>query len=166
MRARVISRASLTFLVVAAWSTTVAASSSFPPVVDQHLMLTGSATIEKAAAPPDGCLLCHMSEAGGFGTNNAFGSLLREHGAVGTEPSTVGPALDAVEAIDPHAIDDIVMGINPNDDHSMPTVALPQPSYGCAAAPGPVTRDGASTLVLFASFALFAGVRRRRARTS
>jgi hypothetical protein len=164
MRARVISRASLTCLVVAAWSTTVAASATFPPVVDQHLMLTGSATIEKAAAPPDGCLLCHMSEAGGYGTNNAFGSLLREHGAVGMEPSTVGPALDAVEAIDPHAIDDIVMGINPNDDHTTPTVALPQPSYGCAAAPGPVTHGGASSLLLFASFALFAGrVRGRRA---
>ena len=65
-------------------------------------------------------------------TNNAFGAELRQQGAIGTRPSTVGPALDAVEMTDPHAIDDIRMGINPNDDHSSPTTALPQPSFGCS----------------------------------
>jgi hypothetical protein len=155
------------FLAVTAWSGPALASATFPAVVDQHLKLTGSATIEHAVAPPDGCLLCHMTESGGFGTNNAFGSALRQHGAVGAEPSTVGPALDALEAVDPHAIDDIQMGINPNNDHSDPTESLPTPDYGCSVASA--RRSGADewafAFLSFASVAwLVRGGRRRATR--
>ncbi len=153
MRGSIHSKASLAFLVVTAWSTYAAASMTFPPIVDQHLKLTGAQTIEHAVAPPDGCLLCHTTEKGGPGTNNSFGALLRQHGAVGGVPSTVAPALDAVEADDPHVIDDIVMGKNPNDDKSVPTEALPQPSYGCSTASGPAHTGGAPDLISLASMA-------------
>jgi hypothetical protein len=168
MRASIHSKASLAFLVATAWSTSAAASRTFPPVVDQHLKLTGAATIEHAVAPPDGCLLCHTTELGGTGSNNAFGALLRQYGAVGGNPATVGPALDAVEMVDPHAIDDVIMGINPNDDHMTPTESLPQPSYGCSVASESVPGQGVTGVFMavasFASLALFAGRTRRAAR--
>src|SRR5580658_7609165 len=88
----------------------------FPPVVDTDLDLSGSSTIEKAVAPPDGCLLCHLTEQGGLGTNNRFGLEMKHNGAVAEETATLGPALAAIEASDPLAISDIKMGINPNDD--------------------------------------------------
>jgi hypothetical protein len=164
MRLESTMKCAVAFLLVSAWSAHAAASTSFPSAVDQHLKLTGSATIEHAVAPPDGCLLCHKTESGGFGTNNAFGAELRQHGVVGAEPSTVGPALDALEAADPHAIDDIVMGLNPNDDHSTPTAALPQPEYGCAVAPEPrATREG-SAASLSMCVALLLARRARRSR--
>jgi len=152
-------RRSLALLCLTAltgWSLGAAGSSTFPAEVDQHLKLSGSATIENAVAPPHGCLLCHTTEQGGFMTNNAFGAELRQQGAIGTRPSTVGPALDAVEMIDPRAIDDIRMGINPNDDHSNPTTALPQPSFGCSlsADRGGERRGGLGWLGILGSVAL------------
>jgi hypothetical protein len=167
MRGSIHSKASIAFLVVTAWSTHAAASMTFPPIVDQHLKLTGAQTIERAVAPPDGCLLCHTTEKGGPGTNNAFGALLRQHGAVGGVPSTVAPALDAVEMDDPHAIDDIIMGINPNNDKATPTESLPQPSYGCSTASRPVGDEGAGDLLSCATLVWLAliGVRVHRATT-
>lgn len=153
---------SLALLVAMAWTSQAAASTSFPQQVDDHLKLTGAATIERAVAPPDGCLLCHQTELGGFGTNNAFGTKLRQNGAVGAEPGTVGPALDAVEKIDPRAIDDIVMGINPNDDPDDDVPPLPQPSYGCAMNGGAAAGDEAWAASLLAIAALATSRRRRR----
>jgi MYXO-CTERM domain-containing protein len=56
---------------------------------------------------------------------------MKENGAVGAEPATVGPALDKLAQTDPRAIMDLVDGINPNDD---PTALSndPVPEYGCA----------------------------------
>src|SRR5277367_1537529 len=107
---------SIAFLVVMGWSAPASASSDFPAAVDKHLMLTGMDTVENRVAPPDGCLLCHITESGGLGTNNAFGAALKRAGAVGTEPNTVGPALDALMEQAPRAIADIGMGVNPNED--------------------------------------------------
>jgi uncharacterized protein (TIGR03382 family) len=146
------------------WESVAAASTSFPAAVDQHLNLTGGNTIEAKVAPPDGCLLCHMTESGGFDTNNAFGSELREHGAVGTETGTVGPALDAVEADDPHAIDDIRMGINPNNDTSTPIQALPQPGYGCSTGSSNPRDVDATAALAAAALAAILVVNRRRPR--
>jgi|HubBroStandDraft_4_1064222.scaffolds.fasta_scaffold19680_3 hypothetical protein len=122
----------LPFLMVVAWAYPAAASPTFPPVVDQDLDLTGAMTIEKAAAPPDGCLLCHLTEQGGLGTNNQFGTMMLQNGTAPDEPATLGPALDAVKMIDPRAIQDIIDGINPNDDPAALQSALPVPEYGCA----------------------------------
>jgi hypothetical protein len=119
-------------VVVVAWSTNAFASDTFPQAVDQHLMLSGASTVEAKIAPPDGCLLCHVSESGGDGTNNAFGAAMKRAGAVGTEPNTVGPALEGLKTEEPRAVDDITMGINPNDDPLALQGAPPQPEYGCS----------------------------------
>jgi hypothetical protein len=147
---------SIAFLVVMAWSGHAAASSTFPAAVDQHLKLTGPDTVEARVAPKDGCLLCHVTESGGFGTNNTFGLALKRAGAVGTEPNTVGPALDMLESQVPRAIDDIEMGINPNNDPESLQGTLPQPEYGCSVG-APATRGEeawCSALVAFALLAL------------
>jgi hypothetical protein len=122
----------LPFLMALAWTRPAAASPTFPAVVDTDLDLTGAMTIERAAAPPDGCLLCHLTEQGGLGTNNAFGSMMLQNGTAPDETATVGPALDAIKTADPRAIQDIVDGINPNDDPMALQSALPVPEYGCA----------------------------------
>jgi MYXO-CTERM domain-containing protein len=156
---------SLALLVAMAWTSQAAASTSFPQQVDDHLKLTGAATIERAVAPPDGCLLCHQTELGGFGTNNAFGARLRQNGAVGAEPSTVGAALDALDRMDPRAIDDIMTGINPNDDPEDDVPPLPQPSYGCTMSGGAAAGDEAWAAALLA-IAVLATSRRRPHRSA
>ena len=154
---------SIAFLIVMAWSRYAAASSSFPAAVDQHLMLTGTATVQVKVAPPDGCLLCHVTESGGFGTNNAFGASLKRDGAVGTEPNTVGPALDMIKMQQPRAVDDILMGINPIDDPESLQGALPQPEYGCSVG-APATRHEEAWCAILVALALFARSGRRGGR--
>jgi MYXO-CTERM domain-containing protein len=157
-------KSGLAFLLVTAWTVGAAASTSFPSAVDEHLKLTGALTVENAYPPTGmGCLLCHVTPVGGFGTNNTFGTKLREKGAVGAVPSTVGPALDALAQVDPRAIDDLMMGINPNDDPEDPVHPLPQPEYGCAMNGAPSTNDAPWALALLA-LAAVAGSRRRTPR--
>jgi hypothetical protein len=123
----------LAFLVVAAWSGLAEASTTFPAAVDQALMLSGADTVENKFQPPNmGCLLCHVTPAGGDGTNNTFGSALKRAGAVGGNPNTVGPALSQLESQTPRAIDDIEMGVNPNDDPESLQGLPPQPLHGCS----------------------------------
>jgi MYXO-CTERM domain-containing protein len=155
-------RVAFAFLFVTAWSAPAVASTSFPAVVDQHLKLTGATTVENAYPPAGmGCLLCHMTPSGGIGTNNTFGAKLREKGAVGAEPSTVGPALDALEQVDPRAIDDLVMGINPNDDSEDPVRPLPQPEYGCAMTTGANALNDEAWAVALLAIAAAVGLRRK-----
>jgi hypothetical protein len=154
---------SIAFLIVMAWSGHAAASSSFPAAVDEHLKLTGADTVEARVAPKDGCLLCHVTESGGFGTNNAFGLALKRAGAVGTEPNTVGPALDVLQMQLPKAIDDILMGINPNDDPQSLEGTLPQPEYGCSLA-APATRHEEAWSASLLALALLAWGARGRVR--
>jgi hypothetical protein len=139
----------------------------FPPVVDTDLHLSGSATIEKAVAPPDGCLLCHLTEQGGLGTNNRFGLEMLHSGAVAEETATIAPALDAIQASDPLAISDIKMGINPNDDPkwlSGSTSTDPVPTYGCGSvSPAPPNGFGSGVALASIVAALIArGTFRRR----
>jgi hypothetical protein len=154
----------LPLLIVAAWSSPAVASPSFPATVDQDLMLTGSMTIEKAAAPPDGCLLCHTTEAGGLGTNNQFGTLMLQDGTTAEEPATVGPALNDIAANEPRAIHDIVMGINPNDDPTALQGALPVPSYGCAVGRAHELRRASTWAPLWAFGLAWIGLAARRRR--
>ena len=151
-------------LIVAAWSTPAVASPSFPATVDQDLMLTGSKTIEMGAAPPDGCLLCHTTEAGGLGTNNQFGTLMLQDGATAEEPATVGPALNEISTHEPRAITDIIMGINPNDDPTALEGALPIPSYGCAVGPAHERRRASGWAPLAALGLAWTGLAARRRR--
>ncbi len=157
-----VSGAALAVLVAALWAASADASTSFPSQVDSHLKLTGAKQIEQTMPPPGlGCLLCHTTEVGGLGTNNWFGGLMKQHGAVGAQPETVGPALDAVALAAPQAIQDIQAGINPNDDPAAiaSATSLPQPEYGCTTARSSAS-DG--SWVPFAAIASLALARRRR----
>jgi hypothetical protein len=137
---------SIAFLIVMAWSGHAAASSSFPAAVDQHLMLMGMDTVKNKVAPPDGCLLCHVTENGGNGTNNAFGVALKRAGAVGTEANTVGPALDVLVGQAPRAVE------------SLP----PQPEHGCSVGAATTNHEEA-WCASFVALALLASRAGRRA---
>jgi hypothetical protein len=143
-------------LVVAVWSGPAAASTSFPAAVDQTLMLSAADTVESKFQPTGmGCLLCHMTPAGGNGTNNTFGSALKRAGAVGGNPNTVGPALDQLESQTPRAIDDIRMGIDPNDDPESLQGLPPQPLHGCSVG-APAVRHEEAWCASFVALALLA----------
>jgi hypothetical protein len=138
-----------------------AASSTFPAAVDQALGLTASQRIEVTIDPPLGCRLCHENDSGGNGTNNAFGLDMLMSGAIGTAPSTVGPALAAIQRQNPRAVSDIVMGVNPNDD----PLALsddPVPMYGCGSVAASGTSFGDLMAAVGASLVIVAGRARRR----
>ncbi len=134
--------ASAAALLALAWSFPSRASTTFPAAVDSHLGL--KKTVEQID-PPQGCLLCHNNPNGGLGTNNAFGTLMKENGAVAAEDGKIGPALDALAQTDPRAIMDLVSGIDPNADPAALS-GDPVPHYGCgsiAAAPARGSQVGA-----------------------
>jgi hypothetical protein len=169
-RASAWTTAALLALLVSAmaWSSTVAASTSFPSTVDTDLNLPAG-WVEKSVAPPDGCLLCHLVESGGFGTNNAFGLEMKRNGAIGGEPQTVAGALTTVGMSDPLAISDIKMGSNPNDDPKWlngSTSTDPSPTYGCGSVSPVAPEKHGSVAVLFFLVAAIVGrgaaARRRR----
>lgn len=160
--------AAATWLLSIAWPLGAAGSATFPAQVDQTLSLTK--TVEQIVPSPsgnssgNGCLLCHTTEAGGFNTNNAFGTMMKNSGAQGGYPRTVGPAILNLEQADPRAIADLVNGINPNNDPAALS-SDPVPQYGCSASargPGEWPESGEfMAIVSFISLAL-----RRRARKS
>jgi hypothetical protein len=144
------------------------ASASFPATVDTDLKLPAG-WVEKSVAPPDGCLLCHQTEMGGYLTNNAFGLEMKRNGAMGTDPGSVAGALSALEVSDPLGISDIRMGTNPNDDPKWlngSTSTDPSPTYGCGSvSPGaPGSRGSAAVFVgvMAAMVGRGAAARRRR----
>jgi hypothetical protein len=156
----------LPFVAATLWGGSVFASTSFPAQVDQHLGLQDPKKVEDVdgqGPDGDGCLLCHTTLAGGLGTNNQFGQLLLRNGAVADEPGTIGPALDAIKMSDPTAIDDIEMGINPNDDPQAFVGQPPQPSYGCdVAGSTPGREESLAAVSLCGAFAFAASRRRQR----
>jgi MYXO-CTERM domain-containing protein len=149
----------------AAWSSTTAASPSFPQQVDMDLSLPAM-WVETMVAPKDGCLLCHLSEAGGLMTNNAFGLELKQNGAMAENVASLQGALLAVAASDPLAISDIKAGTNPNDDPKWLTRSTstdPQPSYGCGSvSPGAPGNRGSAAILASVLAALVARGRRRK----
>lgn len=143
------------------WSGPAAASPSFPAAVDQALMLTGDAAYEKRVDPPNGCLLCHVVESGGNGTNNAFGHELLSAGVMPESTTSVPAALAVLGETHPRAIDDIRKGVNPNDDPAaLGNAHVPQ--YGCGSIAG-VSNARASGFASVAALALLATARRRTA---
>jgi hypothetical protein len=143
------------------WSAPAFASPSFPAAVDQALGLTGDAIVEKHIDPPMGCLLCHVVESGGAGTNNAFGHEMLNAGAMQDVTATIAPALATIGESNPRAIDDIRSGTNPNDD---PTAAgdTPLPQYGCGSIAG--APNGAASGLAWGAPLVLAAARRRRGR--
>ncbi len=158
----------LVLVVAAMWAPRASASATFPAQVDTDLNLPAN-WVEHMVARPDGCLMCHQIEMGGFGTTNGFGAEMKRNGAVGTAPRTLAAALQAIEASDPLAIDDIKMGLNPNHDPkwlSGSTTADPVPTYGCGSVSrGRPNRVGVVALLgsLLALFVARTASRRRRA---
>jgi hypothetical protein len=152
-----------------ALSSTAIASPSFPQHVDTDLTLPAM-WVEKTVARPDGCLLCHLSEMGGFMTNNAFGLELKQNGAMAGNVASLQGALLAVAASDPLAISDIKAGTNPNNDPKWldrSTSTDPQPTYGCGSigsiSPGaPGNRDGVAVFACVLAALVARGRRRVR----
>jgi hypothetical protein len=139
------------------------ASSTFPAQVDATLseLAMMNVSIESGAAPPDGCLLCHKSESGGLGTNNAFGDMMKAAGAVAATPGTVKPALLKLAQSNPRAIMDVAEGTNPNNDPSALS-SDPVPEYGCGSIAGATYRGNSTPALVFGVSLLGVCLLRRR----
>ena len=92
------------------------ATPTFPGDVADHLGMSCTPT----------CLLCHDNPGGGSGTaTQPFAAAMLENGLIVGTDSTVGPALDAVQAGGTdydedgdglNDVDELVVGANPNPD--------------------------------------------------
>ena len=141
----------LAVAAAAFWTASVAASPTFPATVDGQLMLTK--TVEEMF-PPQGCTLCHLTNAGGQNSFRPFGALVHQYGASMENVNSLKAALIAVEGASPQFIKDIEQGRDPNEDSSEPP--LPTPQYGCSV--GGI--DDATPALAMSAVLLF--VRRKR----
>jgi MYXO-CTERM domain-containing protein len=162
------------------------ASQSFPGAIQEHLIATGQAP----PCPPT-CTLCHQSPAGGADTvrQTGFTENLRVQSAfawnqrmrmppaqlLSGDPTTVGPAIDALEKLDCQSlpgkvcdsdgdgapdVQELREGTNPDGPGALGEC----PQYGCGASVAPVAArpyevQGAW---LIAALGALAFVRRRR----
>ncbi|HEY2511511.1 MAG TPA: hypothetical protein VGI39_11670 [Polyangiaceae bacterium] len=101
------------------------ATPDFPSVVQQALELE-AITID----PPNGCTLCHTSDAGGTSLRT-FGSLMQQYGAQPYDEGSLKQALGELGQNEPQLIADIKAGKDPNEDSSAGSAHTPE--YGCAA---------------------------------
>ena len=133
-------------------STAALSSSNFPSAVATHL---------GGGASPPSCTVCHVSNAGGFGTVTVpFGLAMMDLGLQAGDTASLDAALDALEAA----------GTDPNDgadDSDAGGTPAPTPlfGFGCAAIDGP--GEDATPLalaVLLFSWRRWRGWRARRAR--
>jgi hypothetical protein len=109
------------------WATRAFATPEFPDAVAKDLGLS-SITVD----PPQGCMLCHPTDAGGTSLR-PFGKLLQQYGLVPYNESSLKQALLALEQNEPQLVDDIRAGRDPNED---PRAAIVHaPAYGCAVVP-------------------------------
>jgi hypothetical protein len=140
------------------WAATSSATPDFPAVVAQYLSLPSL-----AIDPPQGCKLCHPTDAGGTSLS-PFGTLVLQDGAVPYDESSLRNALAQIELDDPQLIDDIKAGRDPNSDPNAGNVHAPQ--YGCGLAqkaePTPWVIAAAVALALGASARRRAGLRHRQ----
>jgi hypothetical protein len=135
------------------WTSSARATPDFPGVVVKALALPGI-TID----PPQGCTLCHPTDAGGSSLQ-PFGQLLQQYGAQPYDESSLEEALSEVELNEPQLVSDIKNGRDPNDDAGAANLHSPQ--YGCALAGG-VTQRSHPAMTTFAAIALLGWTRRRR----
>ena len=130
------------------------ATPDFPAVVVKTLDLPGI-TID----PPQGCELCHATDAGGTSLR-PFGTILLQYGTQPYQENTLEAALGQVAQNEPQLLADIKAGKDPNDDSS--STVMPTPEYGCATAPARSAPEG--WLPVFGALVALA-VRRWRVRT-
>jgi MYXO-CTERM domain-containing protein len=136
-----------------AWTSSARATPDFPALVVKELGLPGI-TID----PPQGCTLCHPTDAGGTSLQ-PFGQLLQQYGAQPYDESSLEQALAEVEQNEPQLVADIKNGRNPNDDAG--AADLHSPQYGCALG-GHASERPTPALVALAAIALAGWMRRRR----
>jgi hypothetical protein len=156
-------------------SASARATPDFPGAVAGYLMLP-SDWIASKVDPPDGCHLCHVNGSAGGEPLTDFGSLMQANGAIAYAASTTaGPALSAIESMEPQLITDLKNGTDPNVDQGAFNAnhdAVYQHGCGSIAPGSPSAAGGAVTLtvlgwVLFAHRrmrSVGAGRRLRRAR--
>jgi hypothetical protein len=161
--------------LVVASSSSAQAHPEYPPAIDAALGL--KKTVE-TLLPPNGCQLCHTDPGGGTQLNR-FGSLLVSSYGLSNDPvaphvSSLQQALMELQAGDPHAIEDLKSGINPNNDPVVFENALPTPDYGCSLTGAPVEQERfqGSAVAAAAAVAMLLGAarscsgRRRRRRST
>jgi hypothetical protein len=132
------------------------ATPDFPQVVVKDLGLSGI-TID----PPQGCTLCHPTDAGGTSLQ-PFGQLLQQYGVQPYDESSLEQALSQVEQNEPQLVADIKDGRDPNDDADAANLHSPQ--YGCALAGG-ANQGPLGPVPPWAGIVLLALARRRGSRT-
>jgi MYXO-CTERM domain-containing protein len=133
---------------------TAQATPDFPAAVAQDLALP-SITIDA----PNGCTLCHTTDAGGTALH-PFGQLLQSYGVGPYDQNSLKLALEEIALQEPQLIADIKAGKDPNGDISASSV-----QYGCSATSGPRDRASAAAFVLAAvALVLLERARRRRVR--
>jgi hypothetical protein len=137
------------------WSGASSATPDFPQVVVQDLSLPGI-TID----PPQGCTLCHPTDAGGTSLS-PFGTLVRQDGAAPYDENSLRMALAQIELDEPKLIDDIKAGRDPNTDSSAAGV-VHAPEYGCGLARSRSTSP--FSIAAVAASGLLVAVRRGRHR--
>jgi hypothetical protein len=112
---------------IASWPAVTWATPEFPAAVVQDLGLPGI-TID----PPNGCTLCHATDAGGTSLK-PFGQLLQQYGVTPYDVGSLQQALSEVEQNEPQLIDDIRAGHDPSSDAR---ASVHSPEYGCGVTGG------------------------------
>jgi hypothetical protein len=147
---------SIAWLFVVTCSTAASATPDFPAAVVQDLGLPGI-TID----PPQGCTLCHATDAGGTSLK-PFGQLLQQYGVKPYDEASLSQALSQLEVDEPALVEDIRAGRDPSSD----TTSVHSPEYGCAVGRRGTGGDGRSALAAVAATLGAAAIRRRRRRRS
>ena len=133
------------------------ATPDFPQAVVDDLGLPGI-TID----PPQGCKLCHPTDAGGTSLQ-PFGELLQQYGVQPYDEGSLKEALSEVQQNEPQLVADIEDGRDPNQDPEAANLHSPQ--YGCALEGGPMARSF-SSMATFVAIALLRSMRRRASRAA
>jgi hypothetical protein len=146
----------MAWLFVVTSTTGAAATPDFPAVVVQELGLPGI-TVD----PPQGCTLCHATDAGGTSVK-PFGQLLEQYGVKAYDEASLRQALSQLQVDEPALVEDIREGRDPSSD----TTSVHSPAYGCGVGRRRTGGDGRPVFAAVATLGIAALRRRRRPRSA